>query len=164
MSDEHVQIRALELLAGDASRPMLRVAFETRERPGPAFKQGVFSDDTVWIQLAGGLMVGKARVRESWRGEYSRLDELRRRLSDVQLAEELWTGRPRAGYAVIARLDQERWIEPEWQGPRSYGYEWVTLENDAKRKSWLDVKPPPRGGEGLREQFLRARDAGFVRS
>ena len=47
----------------------------------------------------------------------------------------------------------ERWIEPFWARPRSYAYEWVLLENDKKRDSWLDPKPPPRGGEGLRSRF-----------
>ncbi len=160
---EHVAIRALEHIEGDETRPLLRVALETRERPGPAFKQGVFSDDDVWIQLVGGLMVGRARVRESWRGEYSKIDELRRRLSDVPMPEEMWTGRPRAGYAVIARLQDERWTEPGWRGPRSYAYEWVTLESDSKRASWLDEKPAPRGGEELMQRFIAARASGFAR-
>jgi hypothetical protein len=158
---EHVQIRALEMLRGDESRPLLRVALETRDRAGPAYKQGVFSDDEVWIQLAGGLMVAKGRVRDSWRGEYSKIDELRRRLADVPIPEVLWEGRPRAGYAVIARLSDERWISPAWMGPRSYGYEWVTLENDSKRKTWMELKEPPRGGEGLQARFLQARANGF---
>jgi hypothetical protein len=158
---EHVLIRPLEWMAGDESRPLLRAGMETRDRAGPAFKHGVYSDDVVWIQLSGGLMVAKARVKESWRGEYSKIDELRRRLSDVPLGEIIWQGRPRAGYAVIARLDQERWIEPAWQGPRSYGYEWVTLENDSKVKSWLEEKDPPRGGEDLAQRFTAARAKGF---
>lgn len=159
---EHVQIRALEHLVGDGDRPLLRVALETRDRPGPAYKHGVFSDDVVWIQLDGGSMIAKARVRESWRGEYARLDELRKRLADVPLPEALWEGRPRHGYAVIARLDQERWIQPVWSGPRSYGYEWVTLENDQKRASWLQEKPPPRGHDDLLARFEAARKRGFV--
>lgn len=161
---EHVVIRALEHMTGDESRPLLRVALETRDRAGPAYKHGVFSDDVVWIQLAGGLMVARAKVRESWRGEYSKVEELRRRLADVPLPEALWTGRPRAGYAVIARLTEERWIDPAWRGPRSYGYEWVTLESDGKRASWLDEKPPPRGGEDLLGRFEAARAAGFSSS
>ena len=64
-----------------------------------------------------------------------------------------WAGRPRYGYGAVASLQHERWIEPFWGGPRSYAYEWVVLENEKKRASWLDDKPPPRGGEGLRERF-----------
>jgi len=159
---EHVVIRSLPHMTGDEAHPSLRLAMETRDRAGPAYKHGVFSEDVVWIQLVGGLLVAKARVRESWRGEYSRIDELRRRLSDVPTSEALWEGRPRAGYAVIARLEQEHWLEPDWCGPRSYAYEWVTLENEAKRTSWLEPKPPPRGGESLMADFLAARTRGFA--
>ena len=159
---EHIQIRALEHCAGTPERPAFRVALETRDRPGPAYKHGVYSDDAVWFQLEGGLMIAKARVRESWRGEYSRIDEIRKRVASITLPESFWSGRPRRGYAVVALLDQERWVEPAWRGPRSYGYEWVTLENDAKSASWLDEKPPPRGGDGLVERFVLARARSFA--
>lgn len=163
MADEHVAVRALEHLTGSADRPRLGYGIETRDRPGPAYKEGVFSDDVVWIQLRGGLFVGKAKVNIAWRGEYSRLDEIKRRCPDLPAPEDFWHGRPRSGYTVVATLADERWVEPFWAGPRTYAYEWIVLENDAKRKSWLDVKPPPRGGEGLREQFLSARGRGFVK-
>lgn len=159
---EHVQIRALEHMHGSEDRPQLAVAVETRDRPGPAFKAGVYSDDVVWIQLRGGLLVGKARVRQSWRGEYSRLDEIKMRAQAARLPEGFWAGRPRRGYAIVATLDQERWIDPVWAGPRTYGYEWIVLEDDHKRHSWLDEKPPPRGGEGLKNQFLLARASSFA--
>jgi hypothetical protein len=161
MSDEHVTIRALEHFSGTTERPSVGVGVETRDRPGPAYKTGVFSDDVVWIQLRGGLFVAKARVKIAWRGEYSRVDEVRKRASEAPVPDSFWSGRPRAGYAVVATLQDERWIEPFWAGPRTYGYEWIVLENDTKRKSWLDPREPPRGGDSLLEQFLAARDAGF---
>jgi hypothetical protein len=158
MSDntEHVAIRDLAQLSGDSERPKLRFAVETRDRPGPAYKAGVYSEDVVWVQLRGGLFVAKARVKIAWRGEYSRLDEIRKRAPDLDVTEDFWTGRPRAGYAIVATLEQERWIEPEWAGPRTYAYEWIVLEDAKKRASWLDPKPPPRGGEDLRARFLAA--------
>lgn len=164
MADEHVAIRALEHLAGDGERPRLRWLFETRDRPGPAYKEGVFSDDVVWIQLRGGLFVAKAIVKMAWRGEYSRIDEIRARASGLALADDFWSGRPRAGYAIVAEIQQERWIDPFWAGPRTYGYEWVVLENDAKRASWLEPKDPPRTGEALKAEFLAARERGFARA
>lgn len=163
MADEHVQVRALEHFAGTSDRPRLACAIETRDRPGPAYKEGVFSDDTVWIQLRGGLFVAKAKVKIAWRGEYSKIDEIRRRAGDAPLPEAFWSGRPRAGYAVVATLIDERWVDAFWAGPRTYGYEWIVLESDAKRKSWLDPKEPPRGGEGLTGEFQAARTSGFPR-
>lgn len=159
----HVHIRSLEHLAGSVERPRLEVAVETRDRPGPAYKAGVYSDDQVWVQVRGGLLVARATVRIAWRGEFSRLDEIKRRTADVPLPESFWSGRPRAGYAVVAQLSDERWIEPFWGGPRTYGYEWVVLEDERKRASWLDRKEPPRGGESLRDEFLAARSEGFPR-
>ena len=44
-------------------------------------------------------------------------------------------------------------VEPFWAGPRTYGYEWVVLENEKKRNSWLDPKPPPRGGDAPLREF-----------
>lgn len=162
MADEHVVIRALEHLSGDESGPRIGYGIETRDRPGPAYKGGVFSDDAVWVQLRGGLFVARARVKIAWRGEYSRIDEIRARCPGFPAPESFWIGRPRAGYAVVATLDVERWIEPFWAGPRTYTYEWIVLENEAKRSSWLNAKEPPRGGEGLKEEFLRSRAAGFA--
>lgn len=159
---EHIQVRSLEYFVGSEERPVFGLGMEARDRPGPAYKAGVYSDDVVWIQLHGGLFVAKATVRIAWRGEYSRIDELRRRANDASLPESFWAGRPRHGYAVVAFLQQARWIEPFWAGPRTYGYEWIVLEDDAKRKSWLEEKPPPRGGDGLRKDFLAARARGFT--
>jgi len=164
MADEHVVVRALEDLAGDTDRPKLRYGIEMRDRPGPAYKEGVYSEDAVWIQLHGGLFIGKARVKIAWRGEFSRIDEIRKRASGLDVPESFWTGRPRAGYAIVAELEQERWIDPFWAGPRTYGYEWIVLEDAKKRSSWLDEKPPPRGGEDLPKRFSSARAAGFPRA
>lgn len=160
---EHVQTRSIEELAGDAVRPRLRWALEVRDRPGPAYKQGVFSDDTVWIQMRGGLFVARATVKIAWRGEFSRLDEIKQRCPSIGVSESFWSGRPRHGYAIVAQLEHERWVDPFWAGPRTYGYEWITLENDSKRKSWLEPKDPPRGGDDLLRAFERARAAGFPR-
>ena len=59
---DHVLIRKLEHLTGNAAGPTTSYAVETRDRPGPAHKGGAFPDDVVWIKLHGGLMVAKARV------------------------------------------------------------------------------------------------------
>jgi hypothetical protein len=159
---EHVQTRALEHLRGTPDTPRMAVAIETRERPGPAYKAGVWSDDIVWVQLVGGLFVAKARVKTSWRGEYSRLDDVKPRAGAAGFPDDFWSGRPRRGYAVVCTLDVERWIDPFWAGPRTYGYEWIVLEDDKKRGSWLDPKEPPRGGEGLLHRFEDARARSFA--
>jgi len=153
---DHIVIRALEHLTGDADRPALGFAVETRDRPGPAHKEGSAPDDGVWVQLEGGLFVARARIRLGWVGEYSSVPEVRARTSgsDLHDVEGFWSGRPRYGYAAVASLQHEQWLgEPFWAGPRTYAYEWVLLESDKKRASWLDPKPPPRGGEGLRDRF-----------
>lgn len=154
---DHVVIRRLEHLTGSAAAPRLSYAIEMRDRKGPAHKGGAFEDDVVWIQLHGGLFVGKAKVKICWIGEYSRVEDIRRRTaaSPIHDLDEFWSGRARAGYAAVAELQRETWIPPMWAGPRTYGYEWVVLESDAKRSSWLDPKDPPRGGEDLRAQFER---------
>jgi hypothetical protein len=153
---DHVVVRKLEHLTGSASNPLLGYAVETRDRKGPAHKSGAFESDVVHVQLHGGLFVARASVRISWIGEYSRIDEIRRRTegSPIHDVEDFWAGRPRIGYAAIATLVQEHWLPaPFWAGPRTYQYEWVVLDEDAKRKSWLETKEPPRDGEGLRRQF-----------
>lgn len=160
---EHVQIRALEHLAGSLGRPDLRTAVETRDRPGPAHKAGVWSDDVVWLQVRGGLIIAKADVRIAWSGEYGLgPDKLEREADDPTLPESFWAGRPRYGYAVVAALHRARWVEPFWAGPRSYAYEWIVLEDERKRASWLDPKSPPRGGEDLLRAFLAARERSFA--
>jgi len=152
---EHVIVRRLEHLTGSAEAPALGFAVEARDRPGPAYKEGAFPDDVVWVQLHGGLFVARAAIRLGWVGEYSRIDEVRARTRGSALAglDEFWAGRPRVGYAAVAGIDRERWIEPFWAGPRTYAYEWVVLEDERKRASWLDPKEPPRGGQALRDAF-----------
>ena len=157
---EHVLIRRLEHLTGAEDAPALGFAVETRDRPGPAHKAGAFQDDVVWVQLHGGLFVGRATVRMGWVGEYFGIDEVRTRTRGSALhdTEDFWRGRPRVGYAAVASLSGERWVEPFWAGPRTYGYEWVVLENDRKRASWLDPKDAPRGGDTLERSFRDWRE------
>lgn len=152
---EHVLIRRLEHLTASSRGPRLAYGVETRDRPGPLHKNGAFEDDRVWVQLAGGLFVARAVVRISWVGEYSDVSSVRARTRGAPIfdVDDFWRGRPRVGYAGVATLEREQWIDPFWAGPRTYGYEWVVIGDDAKRASWLDGKPPPRGGEGLRERF-----------
>ena len=153
---EFVVIRKIEHLSGTKDGPSLGFAVETRDRPGPVFKEGTSPEDVVWIQLQGGLIVGRAAIRLGWVGEYSAVAQVRERTrahAPLYGLDGFWHGRPRYGYAAVAALERERWVEPFWAGPRSYGYEWVVLEDEKKRRSWLDPKAPPRGGEGLLEQF-----------
>ena len=157
---EHVLIRKLEHLAG-SSTPALGFGVETRDRPGPLYKQGAFERDTVWIQLHGGLFVARAVVMIGWVGEYSDIGTVRARTKGSRLhdLDDFWRGRPRYGYAGVVTLGQEKWVEPFWGGPRTYGYEWVVLEKDAKRSSWLDPKPAPRGGDDLLRRFTAWRSS-----
>jgi hypothetical protein len=152
---DHVLIRKLEHLTGSASSPRLGYAIEVRDRKGPAHKNGAFERDAVHVQLHGGLFVARASVKICWIGEYSRIDEIRARTkgSPIYDVDDFWQGRPRVGYAAVAELVSERWVPPFWGGPRTYAYDWVVLEDDAKRKSWLDEKEPPRGGEDLKSSF-----------
>ena len=152
---DHVLIRRLEHLTGSEHRPALGFAVETRDRPGPAFKTGTSPGEEVWVQLHGGLFVARARIKLGWVGEFSSVDAVRARTrgSPIHDVDEFWKGRPRFGYAAVAGLENEKWIEPFWAGPRTYGYEWVTLEDEKKRSSWLDPKEPPRGGAGLVDSF-----------
>lgn len=152
---DHVIIRKLEELTGTARAPQIGYAVETRDRPGPAHKHGAFPNDGVWIQLRGGLMVAKARIQLCWSGEYSHIGEVRDRTRGSALHDltAFWSGRPRYGYAAVASLTHEAWIEPHWAGPRTYGYEWVLLEDDKKRSSWLDKKPAPRSKDDLMKSF-----------
>ena len=154
-------IRKLEHLTGSDGAPSVGFAVETRDRPGPAYKEGTSPDDVVWIQLHGGLFVARARIELGWVGEYSTVQQVRDRTRPhppLHGLDDFWAGRPRYGYAAVARLRTERWLpEPFWAGPRTYGYEWVVLENEKKRASWLDPKPPPRGGDDLPERFTAWR-------
>ena len=156
---DHVIIRKLEHLAGNAKAPAFRFAVETRASPGPAFKNGAFAGDVVWLKLHGGLVVGRAELRIAWVGEYSALREIQARTpgSAIQNNASFWAGRPKFGYAVVGELQNERWLEPKWQGPRTYGYEWVVMDSDKKTKTWFEDKPPPRGGEELLGSFLEWR-------
>jgi len=153
---EHVLIRPLEQLTGSKTAPSLGFAVETRDSPGPAYKEGTAPDDVVWVQLRGGLLVARASIELGWVGEYSNIAQVRDRTRthpELHGLDAFWQGRPRYGFAAVARLRHERWIEPFWAGPRTYGYEWVVLENEKKRKSWLAPKPPPRGGDALLREF-----------
>jgi hypothetical protein len=154
---EHVLIRKLEHLGGSARSPNLGFAIEMRDRPGPAHKGGAFPDEVVWVQLHGGLFVGRARIEITWVGEYSTVAEVRRRTKGAPIhdIDDFWAGRARFGYAAVGKLKAESWIDAFWAGPRTYGYEWVRLENDKKRASWLDPKDPPRGGRDLEASFER---------
>jgi hypothetical protein len=155
----HVLIRKLEHFTGTSHAPALRYAIETRTSPGPAHKEGAFPDDVVWLKLHGGLVVGKAAIEIAWVGEFSALNEIRRRTEPTSISRinDFWAGRPKVGYAVVAELKNERWIEPRWEGPRTYGYEWIVLDNDKKVATWTEPKPPPRGGEELLAAFLAWR-------
>ena len=157
---DHVLIRKLEHLTATSRGPRLAYAVETRSSAGPAYKSGAFPDDVVWIKLHGGLMVGKARVRIGWVGEYSSVRDVRSRTAGAPIhdVEDFWLGRPKVGYAAVAELQDERWIEPHWAGPRTYGYEWVILD-EKKRSSWLETKGAPRGGEDLVRRFLEWKKA-----
>ena len=152
---DHVIIRKLEHLTGTSAAPRLGYAVETRTSAGPAYKTGAFPHDVVWIKLHGGLVVGKAEIKLAWVGEFSSIAEIRRRTrgSAIHDLTPFWAGRPKVGYAVVAELTGERWVDPHWAGPRTYGYEWVVLD-EKKRSSWLETKSAPRGGEELLKQFL----------
>src|SRR5438445_7783660 len=76
---DHVLIRRLEHLTGSSGSPALRFGVEIRDRPGPLHKNGAFEDDTVAVQLHGGLFVARAMVRLCWVGEYSSVDDVRDR-------------------------------------------------------------------------------------
>lgn len=157
---DHVLIRPLEFVAGSARAPRLEYAVEARDRPGPVHKRGAFPDEEVWIQLQGGLYVGKARIELCWVGEFSSIGEVRSRTRDAPVHDMagFWRGRPRFGYAAVASLKHEKWIEPFWGGPRTYGYEWVLMDNAKKQSTWLDKRDAPRDGAELQERF-RARFA-----
>src|SRR2546423_9510799 len=149
---EFVVVRKLEQLTGSKNAPSLGFAVETRDRPGPVYKEGTSPQDVVWIQLHGGLVVGRATIELGWVGEYSSIQQLRDRTRPhpaLHGLDDFWHGRPRYGYAAMASLERERWVDPFWAGPRTYGYEWIVLENEKKRTSWLGPQQPPRGGEGL---------------
>lgn len=152
---EHVIVRRLEHLTGTVEQPALGYAVEVRDRPGPAFKGGTDPGEVVWVQVHGGLIVARAEIELGWVAEYAGIDEVRRqtRGSALHDIEDFWRGRARVGYAVVAKLRRERWIEPFWAGPRSYAYEWILLESEKKRSTWVDPRDPPRGGEALRAAF-----------
>lgn len=159
---EHVVIRKFEHLAGSVFAPRLGFAIEIRDRPGPIFKNGAYEDDEIWVQLHGGLYVAKAKIRLSWLGEYSGIGEIRARTKGAPIYDmaSFWSGRPKWGYAAVGALKQETWITPFWAGPRTYGYEWVRLEDETKRTSWLDKKDAPRGGG----EFLKARYDAWIKA
>ena len=161
MDTPHVIVRKLEDLTGSAARPDLGYAVESRDRPGPAHKHGAFPDDVVWVQLRGGLYIAKAHVKIGWVGEYSAVNEVRARTRGSALHDQasFWAGRPRSGYAAVAELTQERWLEPFWAGPRTYGYEWIVLESNKKKASWLEPREAPRSADDLAVAFRSWREA-----
>jgi hypothetical protein len=145
---DHVVIRKLEHLTGSSGAPAVSFAVETRDRPGPAHKGGAFEGDVVYTQLHGGLIVARAKVRIGYVMEYSNIQEVRARTRGSALygVADFWKGRPRYGFAAVAALIEETWVQPPyWGGPRTYGYEWVLLDDDKKRATWLDKREPPRG-------------------
>jgi hypothetical protein len=73
---EHVIIRRLEHLTGTAERPVLGYAVETRDRRGPAFKNGTSPGEDVWVQLRGGLFVARAKIQLGWVAEFSNVGPL----------------------------------------------------------------------------------------
>ena len=116
---EHVLIRSLEHLAGSPEAPSVGFGVETRGVPGPLYKLGAFQDDRVWVQLRCGLFVAKAVVRICWVGEYSDIRAVQNRTlgSPLHDLDDFWMGRPRYGYAGVATLVRESWVEPFWAGP-----------------------------------------------
>jgi hypothetical protein len=152
---DHVVIRKLEHLTAGSRGPRLEFAIEARERPGPVHKRGAFPDEDVWIQLHGGLYIARARIDLCWVGEFSGIGEIRARTSGAPIHDisEFWKGRPRFGYAAVASLKHEKWVEPFWGGPRTYGYEWVLMDSDKKRTTWLEKRDAPKGGVDLLERW-----------
>ncbi len=136
-------------------RPLVSVAVEARDRPGPAFKQGVFPDDTVWIRM-GPLLVARATVKIAWKGEYAFLREVRDRTKGSELydQEAFWQRKPKIGYAVVAQLREARFLpEATLAGPRSYGYDWIVLESESKQDTWLRKRPPEPKDADLVRRF-----------
>ena len=99
-------------------------------------------------QLGERLIVAKARIQLCWSGEYSSVGEVRARTRGAPIHDLMtfWAGRPKYGYAAVASLQHEAWVEPFWAGPRTYGYEWVVMDSEKKTRTWFEDKPPPRGG------------------
>lgn len=152
---DHVVILAPELVSSLGGRPNVPVALEARDRPGPAYKEGVYADDVVWIRM-GPLLVAKASVKIAWKGEYAMLRELRERTkgSVLHASDSFWAGKPKVGYAVVAQLKNQRFLpEAKLAGPRTYGYDWIVLENERKRETWLETRPPEEKDRDLVKRF-----------
>lgn len=148
-------ILAPEQVSATNGRPNVTMAVEARDRPGPAYKQGVFPEDVVWIRM-GALLVAKASVRIAWKGEYALLRELRERTKGTGLygADSFWAGKPKIGYAIVAHLKDQRFLpEARLAGPRTYGYDWIVLENERKRDTWLETRPPEDKDRELVRRF-----------
>ena len=153
MRVDHVVILDPDLVTARDGRPRISVAIEARDRPGPAYKEGVYSDDVVWIRM-GPLLVAKAKVKIAWKGEYAFVRELQERTKGTELdgADAFWARKPKIGYAIVAQLKDVFFLkEPALAGPRTYGYDWIVLENEKKQETWLTRKPP------------EAKDAALVR-
>lgn len=157
---DHVVIFDPGLVGATNGRPDITAAVEARDRPGPAYKHGVFSDDVVWIRM-GPLLVAKGKVKLAWKGEYAFLRELRDRTKGTELygRDEFWAGKPKIGYAVVAQLKDVYFLkEPSLAGPRTYGYDWITLENEKKEDTWLTRRPPePKDADLVRRYEQLAR-------
>ena len=152
---DHVVIFAPEHLEARNGRPNVTVAVEARDRPGPAYKHGVYNDDVVWIRM-GPLLVAKGAVKLATKLEYAFLEELRDRTRDTDLhgLEGFWAGKPKIGYAVVAELKDVRFLnEPCLAGPRTYGYDWIVLENERKAQTWLTKRPPEDKDADLVRRF-----------
>lgn len=142
-------------------RPLVPYAVEARDRPGPAFKHGVFPDDVVWIRM-GPLLIAKAVVKIAWKGEYAFVRELRDRTrgSHMHGDDSFWQHRPKIGYAVVATLEPARFLpEPVLAGPRSYGYDWIVLESESKQETWLTHRPPEPKDADLVRRFREMSSA-----
>ena len=137
-------IFAPEHLSARDGRPNLTMAVEARDRPGPAYKHDVLSDDVVWIRM-GPLLIATARIKLARKIEYAFTKELRERTKGSELydLDAFWSGKPKIGYAVVAELKEARFLpEPALAGPRTYGYDWIVLENERKHETWLTRRPP----------------------
>lgn len=159
---DHVVIFDPDHVRAANGRPRFTVAIEARDRPGPAYKAGVGAGETVWIRM-GPLMVAKASVQIAWHGEYAMLKEIRNRTKGTELFDQdgFWAGKPRVGYAVVAKLENARWLpEAQLGGPRTYGYEWVVLENEKKEDTWLDLRPPESRDHGVVQRLRQLKAEG----
>lgn len=151
-----------EQVEARGGRPLITVALEARDRPGPAYKHGVYDGDVVWIRM-GPLLVARATVQIAWRGEFSMTKDIRDRTKGTEAfgRDSFWAGRPRVGYAVVAMLRDARFLpDAKLAGPRTYGYEWIVLESDRKLQTWLETREPEPKDAALVARFRQLSSAG----